>query len=110
MRNNNSQIGPIRRKVLQLLTKFQELTIEGDSQLYNFFTNLHFRAYTGISLDKACMSNSVVEVDMFAAAARRHSNMVISLIYKNSSKTHKQVLKKLAIESFTKNYLLEQKL
>ena len=110
MRTKNSQIGPIRKRVLQLLTKFQELTIEGDSQLYSFFTKLHFRVYTGVSLKEVFNTASSDALVMFHNAAERHSKMVVSLVYIDSTKTHKKVLKNLAYESFCKNFLLEQEL
>ena len=110
MRTENSQIGPIRKQVLKLLTKFQELTINGDSQLYSFFTALHFRLFTGVSLKEVFNTSSSDALKMFHRAAERHSRMVVSLIYSDSTKTHKKVLKNLAYESFCKNFLLEQKL
>ena len=111
MRTKNSQIGPIRKLVLKLITKLQEKTINCDNLfLYSLLTKLHFRIYTGVSLEEVFNTASSDALEMFHNAAERHSKMVVSLIYGSSSKTHKKMLKNLAYESFCKNFLLEQEL
>ena len=109
MRTNDSQIGPIRKLILKLLTKLQELTINSQSgELYRFFTSLHFRVYSGSTLDKCVISDDISQVDMFAKAAHRHGNMVASLVYKNSDNKTKKAMQKAAVSSFTKDYLLDK--
>lgn len=108
MRTNDSQIGFIRRSVLKFLTKCQEISLKSDNGLYDFFTNLHFRVYSGSSLAKCANAEDISQVDMYAKAAHRHGSMVVSLLYKDSKdkkKRHSQ-----AVSAFIKNHLLEQKL
>lgn len=106
MRTNDSQIGPIRKAILKMLTKFQELSLQSDNGLYGFFTKLHFMVYSGSSLSKCVNSSDISQVDMFAKAAHRHANMVVSIVFKESD--NKKQRYNNAVESFIKNYLLDK--
>ena len=110
MRTNSDNIGPIRKAILKLLTKLQEKTVEKHNRLYYFFTKLGFRIYVGISLKLASKEILSIDTRMFNRAAERHARMVLSIVYKDSTYTHKKALKPLIKESFKKNFLLDQEL
>lgn len=100
----DKDIGFIRKYILKLLTKFQELTIESqDSEMYYFFTKLHFRLYFKKSLSNEAVNDSAE----FKKAQTRHGNMVISILHKDSKK--KKYLHKKTMEAFTKDLILNQK-
>ena len=108
MRTNDSKIGPVRKAILKFLTKLQEKSIANHTGFYELVTKLHFRIYSGISLDKAVISDNIDAVDMFAKAAHRHGNMVVCLCYPELTTKTKKKFRRLAAEAFTKDYLLDK--
>lgn len=104
------KIGFIRKLVLKLITKFQEVTIKDDDRsMYMRLTKLHFKIYFRKSLVDAALNNT----REFQMAADRHANMVMILVLGRrtgkKSKTLQSVMKNIK-NAFQKDLLLEVEL
>lgn len=95
-------IGFIRKAVLKLLTKLQEVAIKSqDSSIYLALTKLHFKLYFKKNLVKEAVLNS----QEFRVAAKRHGNMTITLLHGNSKR--KSYLHSKISEAFQKDLILK---
>lgn len=98
----NKEIGAIKRGLLKLLTKFQELSIKSRyTGLYYGLTKLHFYLYYGKNLTQEAVENS----NEFGKAQKRHGNMVISILHPYSNR--KKYLHEKAMQAFQKDLILK---
>lgn len=99
------KIGFLRKYLLVLLTKLQELTLKlDDREFYMLFTRLHFKLYYKKDLFKEFTKDSV----KYKSAQERHGRMVASILHSESNSHLK--IKQLAKESFSKDLSLQIKL
>ncbi len=99
-----SEIGKIRKLFLRVLTELQEYALFANQMwLYFFWTKLHFKTYYGFTLGDAIFNHK----EEFEIAARRHTKMVLGIVFKKSSFKSKKRLSKTIKDTFYKNILVE---
>ena len=85
MTKYDGEVGFIRKSLLQLLTKLQEVSLKSDYVgFYEFFTGLHFRLYFGISLKKAVVSDlnkfAIVEKPIIPNIKPIHNRFAVEIM------------------------------
>lgn len=101
------KIGFIRKTLLKLITKLQEITIKKDNRnIYMYLTKLHFKLYFKKNLVDEALDNS----KEFKSAANRHANMVMILVLNKKTGSKSKTLQSLFVnikKAFQKDLLLE---
>lgn len=99
------KINLIKKLLLKLITKLQEVSIKGDNvDIYLMLTGLHFKIY----FEKDLVEEALINSKEFDIAAKRHANMVLVNIYNQKEKNVSNIIEyKLAKRAFRQGLLLK---
>jgi len=107
--------GFLKLLVLKTITLVQKTLLKLDDQedmslgevkytkLYYKLAKVHFKLYFGTDLVEEILNNT----ENAHLATKRHSRLVVSALYKNSSSMRKKIIRSAARGSFRKNLILE---
>jgi hypothetical protein len=101
----------MKKLVMRLITEVQKLLLrvnrEFATDLYYRLAKIHFKMHFGTDLETEVLNAT----DNAYLAAKRHSRLVLKVIYPNAKEdVHKKIVKYAARSTFTKNIILNAKL
>lgn len=100
----------LRVILAKLITKAQKLLLRSNLQmavnLYYYLAKKHFRLLLDKDLEEEALNNT----DAARMAARRHSRLVLKVLYKDSSVMTRKIARYGSRGSFIKNIILGAKL
>lgn len=100
----------MKRLKLKMITRIQKILLKVNKgwagNLYYFLAKMHFKTYFNLDLQTET-ENSTEKSKM---AAKRHSTLVLKVLYKNSKYKALLKVRNAARKTFVKNILLNAKL
>ena len=94
-------VGFFKTCLLKLITKLQEFAIKNEMKMYLSLSKYHFKVYFGKDLVQEVLNNTKDS----RRATKRHGNMVVSLLYKDSDR--KKEIHRQIVDSYCKTLILE---
>lgn len=100
----------MKNVVLKIITKIQKFLLKSQRKtainLYYYLAKLHFKIHFDRDLEGEILNNSAIGY----MAVKRHSRLVLKVMYKDSPYMAKKIARYGSRSSFIKNILLETKL
>lgn len=100
----------LKETVTKLITRVQKVLLKSNRKmaldLYYYLAKKHFKLVLGKDLEREVVYNT----DAAHMAAKRHSRLVLRVLYKDSNKMTRKIVRYSSRDSFIKNIILDAKL